>query len=274
MNFNEKCVYISGGSSGIGLAAARLFSAKGANVFIFSVDPDEALKSAVREIEGAKISDGQRFGYTQLDVSDEKAVSKKLGKAVKSFGEPYGIICSAGIGGAVYFDKLPYERFDATMKINCYGTRNVIAALLPHMNSGGYIVNVSSFSGLVGIVGYTAYASSKFAVVGFSQSLRAELKPKGITVSVLCPPQVDTPLLAKTDPDKPPETKAINDRAGLLTADETALAMYQGMMKNEFIIIPGGKAKLFHLFNRWLPSVRERITDRVVTKVRKQNGMD
>ena len=169
MDFQGRCVYVSGGSSGIGLAAARLFSSKGADVFIFSVDDKEAMEKALSEIEDAKQYDTQRFESLQLDVSDEKAVAEKLASAADSFGAPYVIINSAGIGGAVYFEKLSFERFDATMKINLYGTRNVIAALLSRMkNGGGYIVNVSSFSGLVGIVGYTAYASSKFAVVGFS----------------------------------------------------------------------------------------------------------
>jgi 3-dehydrosphinganine reductase len=273
MDFQGRCVYVSGGSSGIGLAAARLFSSKGADVFIFSIDDKEAMEKALSEIEGAKLSDTQRFDYLKLDVSDEKAVAEKLASAADSFGSAYVIINSAGIGGAVYFEKLSYERFDATMKINLYGTRNVIATLLPSMkNGGGYIVNVSSFSGLVGIVGYTAYASSKFAVVGFSQSLRAELKRDGITVSVMCPPQVDTPLLVKTDPDKPPETKAINDRAGMLSAQEVAEYMFRAMMKKEFLIIPGAKAKFFHLFNRLLPTVRERITNRIVDKVRKNLG--
>ena len=272
MSFHNKCVYVSGGSSGIGLAAAKLFSLKGANVFIFSVDENEAMEKALGEIESVKVKDGQRFESLQIDVSDEKAVAQKLGSAAKSFGTPFVIVNSAGIGGAVYFEKLSYERFDATMKINLYGTRNVIATLLPAMKEGGgYIANISSFSGLVGIVGYTAYASSKFAVVGFSQSLRAELKSYGINVSVVCPPQVDTPLLQKTDPDKPPETKAINDRAGMLGAQEVAESIFRGMMKKEFLIIPGKKAKLFHLFNRLLPIVRERMTDRVVEKFYKKD---
>ena len=88
----------------------------------------------------------------------------------------------------------------------------------------------------------------------------------------MCPPQVDTPLLAKTDPDKPPETKAINDRAGMLSAQEVAEYMFRAMMKKEFLIIPGATAKLFHLFNRLLPTVRERITNRIVDKVRKNLG--
>ena len=105
------------------------------------------------------------------------------------------------------------------MKINLYGARNAIAALLPHMrNQGGHIVNVSSIAGLIGVFGYTDYCASKFGLIGFSEALRSELDSQGIMVSVLCPPDTDTPGLAEENLTKPPETLAVSESACVMPA--------------------------------------------------------
>ena len=267
----EANVYISGGTSGIGLAVAKKYASLGANVFAFSVDDPALIDKAIEEINMVKPDTSQRTQGLQLDVTDCEAVERELTSAAKTFGPPTVLVNSAGIGGAIYFEQLSYERFDRTMKINLYGTRNVVAALLPFMKEqGGHIVNVSSMSGLIGIVGYTAYASSKFAVVGFSQSLRAELKRYGIRVSVLCPAQVDTPMLEKTDKYKPPETKRINDNAGLISAEQVAEQMLKAMEADRFIIVPSARGRFFHLVNRLVPGVREWMTDRLVRKAQQE----
>ena len=272
MQIDGRNVYISGGTSGIGLAVAEKFAALGANLFLFSVDEQAKLDEAVRAVERARKNDFQRVAAIRLDVVDPEAVERELRAAAESFGPPTGLVNSAGIGGAIYFDQLSYERFDATVKISLYGARNTVAALLPSMrtNGGGFIVNVASMSGLIGLVGYAAYSSAKFAMVGFSQALRSELKRDNIRVAALCPPQVETPLLAETDRYKPPEVKAINNNAGLLQASEVADALVRALDKDTFLIVPGKRGKLFYHFNRLFPRLRERMTDRLIRKVQKQ----
>jgi 3-dehydrosphinganine reductase len=269
MNLSGKCAYVSGGTSGIGLAAAEAFAAMGADLFLFSVDKSEMRDRALERVDALRVRGDQRFEAIELDVTDEKKVAAALGKAATEFGAPHVLINSAGIGGAVYFDQEPFDRFDKMMKINVYGIRHVTAALAPHMGPGGQIVNVASFSGLIGLAGYTSYSCTKFAVVGFSMALRGELKRRSINVSVLCPPQVDTPMLGKTDPFKPPEVKALNDRAGVMSAEDVVGEMIKGMNKKRGLIIPGGKTRLFHLVERFAPALRERIADRALENVRK-----
>lgn len=269
--FDGKNVYISGGSSGIGLAAAERFSSLGANVFIFSIDQQKQLDGALTIIKKAALRADQSFEAIALDVTDHEDVSAKLTSAIDRFGAPYVLINSAGMGGAIPFEELSFERFDRIMKVNLYGCRNTVAACLVAMKAeGGYICNISSMSGLVGIFGYTAYASAKFGVVGFSQALRSEMKQYGIQVSVMCPVQVDTPMIAETDRYKPPETKAVNDRAGLMTTEEVVQGMLKGMLKNRAVIIPGAKGKFVHLVQRLLPSVREGMTDRIIRRVQRE----
>ena len=129
-----------------------------------------------------------------------------MNTALIEFGAPDILVSNAGIPCAGYFEDISFEFFDATMKTNVYGARNIVAALLPHMkNRDCQIVIVSSGAGLMGLFGYTGYGTSKFALVGFAESLRSELNRYNIAVSLVCPPEVDTPGLAmETKIGKPP----------------------------------------------------------------------
>jgi len=194
--YQGKTVYITGGSSGIGLAASVLLSSYGANVAIFARNK-EKLKKALGQIEAAKKSAAQRFAAVSLDVSDNRAVKKAMEKAVKDFGPPDVLVNSAGVAYCNDFEKTSFAKFDEEIRIDLYGVWNMCEALVPVMKArgAGHIVNISSMAGLVGVYGYTAYSAAKFGLIGFSESLRGELKPHGVNVSVLCPPDTDTPQL-------------------------------------------------------------------------------
>lgn len=260
-DYGEKNVFVMGGSSGIGLAAARLFARRGANVMIFA-RRHNVLKEAMHEVETARVSDSQRFSSAAVDVSDYDEVLDVMSRAVSEFGTPQVLVNSAGIAYPDYFWNISLIKFNEIVQTNLYGTRNVIDCLLPSMKKeGGHIVNVSSMAGLIGIFGYTAYSASKYAVVGFSECLRSELKPCGITVSVLCPPDTDTPQLKEEERTKPAETRAIAGSAGIMNPDRVVRAMVKGMEKGKFIIIPGIEGKLIYLIKRLFPAMVERFMD-------------
>ncbi len=265
-SLSSRAVYITGGSSGIGLACAKLCASRGADIAIFARD-QKRLRDSIAEIEGCRILKTQRFKGYALDVANHKDVERVMGRAAKECGAPFILINSAGLGGAFYFEKLPYKRFDDTFKINVYGVRNTSAALVPFMKkSGGHIVNVSSIGGFIGVFGYTAYSASKFAVIGFSESLRSELKQYNINVSVLCPPDTDTPMMRREDAGKPEETKAVNRGGGLVSAEFVAIELFKALEKNTFLIIPGTKGKLIFLLKRLFPWLLELIMDGTVKK--------
>ncbi|MFZ5571341.1 MAG: SDR family oxidoreductase [Thermodesulfobacteriota bacterium] len=267
--FEDRVVYITGGSSGIGLAAAELMAAGGAHVVIFArrIGP---LEEAARQIRRHRASDARPCGYYQLDVADPEAVKQVMTRAVTEFGIPGILINSAGRAKPDYFASISFEQFDETMKINVYGTWNTIAVLAPQMQEkgGGHIVNVASIAGFLGLFGYADYCASKFAVVGLSEVLRNEFKPMGIRVSVLCPPDTDTPGYALENIGKPPETRAISQTAKLMSARDVAREMMRGMSQDRFMIIPGMDGRLVYLIKRWLPGVVERVLDHAVKKAR------
>ncbi len=103
------------------------------------------------------------------------------------------------------------------------------------------MVIVSSGAGLVGLFGYTAYAPSKFALRGLAESLRGELKPDGVAVTIVYPPDTDTPQLAEENLTKPRETKALTAAAGLWTADAVARATLDGVRRGRFSVTPGAQ---------------------------------
>ncbi len=267
--FKEKIVYIVGGSSGIGLATAERFAHMGAHLVIFARDLDR-LSQAALQISGQRRSDHQRVDWMQLDVSIAADVDNVMAVAVKRFGVPDILINSAGRNYPHRFIDTSYSQMDETMKINFYGIWNTTSALVPQMKAkGGHIVNVSSIAGFVGVYGFTDYCASKFAIIGFSEALRSELKPMGIKVSVLCPPDTDTPGFDIENLTKPDETKAISAKAKLLKPEAVVDALIKDLQKDKPIIIPGFDGKFTFWAKRFFPSFVEFIMDRTVRKIQK-----
>ncbi len=268
--FNGKLAFITGGSSGIGLACAELLAAKGADVAVFARGREQ-LDQALARIEGNRTERKQRFQAFVLDVSRRDQSENVLIKAVTDFGPPDILINSAGISYPQRFEDIPHDKFDEIVRTNLNGTWNTVSILLPYMRKhGGYIVNVSSVAGFVGVYGLSAYSASKFAVIGFSEALRSELKRFNITVSVLCPPDVDTPMLERSNRIKPEETKAISSSASLVKPIDVAREVVAGMGRGQFLILPGSGTKFTHFMKRHFPGLVELIMDSQIRKVAKR----
>ncbi len=271
-SFKGKFAYITGGSSGIGLATAKLLACRGASVIIFSrqIGP---LQSAAGELEKCRLSADQQFSYMQMDVSRRETVEEVLGRAVNEFGAPDILVNSAGTSYPQKFEDTPYEKFDDIIKVNLYGAWNTIDFLLPHLKQKkGYIVNVSSIAGFIGVFAMTAYSASKFAIIGFSEALRSELKPHGVSVSVLCPPDVDTPMLERSNRIKPEEAKALSATADSMTAEAVAEYLIKALSKEDFLLIPNMSGKTTYLLKRLFPGLAEWVIDGKIKSVQRKAG--
>ena len=252
--YSTQCAYITGGSSGIGLETAVLLASLGCRLVLLARD-QARLDEACRYIEGQAGQTGRQIhavSTVSMDVSNNDEVREKIKAAVVHYGIPDILINSAGIGTADYFEKISYESFDAVMKINVYGTRNTVSAVLPYMkqNGHGHIVNLSSAAGLMGMFGYSLYSTSKYALIGFSECLRSELKPYHIQVSVVCPPEVKTPFIEEEVKTLPPEARAVKRLAGCLQPEYVAKKIVKGIEKNRFLIVPGLLTKLLYFNHR------------------------
>ncbi len=249
----NKVVLVTGGSSGIGLAAAKLLASSGAHVWL-TARRKELLDKALSEIQ-AVCSPSQRCGIVPADVSDSQQAARVVETVTQSAGVPDVLFNSAGITQPGYVQDLPLTIFDQLMKVNYLGTAYVNAAAIPGMlkRGSGHIINISSMAGYLGVFGYTAYCASKFAVTGYSEALRAEMKPHGVRVSVAFPPDTDTAQLSYEGPYKPAETKAISGTAKALSAEKVAASILQQAAKGRYLIFPGSDPWLFYLLSSKLP---------------------
>jgi 3-dehydrosphinganine reductase len=246
-----KTALITGGSSGIGLALARKLAASGAHVWILARDPVK-LKSARQEISTFCASAEQQVGVIQADITDSPQVGTTLREHTVQAGAPDLVFNSAGVTHPGKFIEQDLAIFRAMMEINYFGSLHVIKALLPAMaqRGSGHIINIASVAGFLGLYGYAAYGASKFAVRGLSDSLRSELAEYGIRISVVFPPDTQTPQLEFETPLKPPILRELDKSNKVLSPDTVADSILRGVARGSYVITPGFDSTLyFHLTN-------------------------
>jgi 3-dehydrosphinganine reductase len=253
MKYPGKKVIITGGSRGIGLALAKEFARAGADITIVARDEDR-ISQALKSIKAATQVESQTITGLSLDVTRDLDVSKCFDVWIAKYGTPDLIINSAGYARPGHVEDLSLDVFRQTMEVNYFGTVNCVKAVLPSMLAKGYgvIVNISSMSGFLGIYGYTAYSGSKFAVTGFSDVLRNELKPKGIQVSVVFPPDTDTEQLAYESHYKPEVTRKIAGTAGLMKPEDVASEIIKGINRHQYVITPGFESTVFYWLQNFM----------------------
>jgi len=263
--FQNKLAFITGGSSGIGLALAKKLAAAGAQVWIAARDPAR-LVSAWQEISGLSTLSGQPGGYIALDVSKSEAVQQEISRFKTQVGLPDLVINCAGAAHPGLFEEQTPEIFRWMMESNFFGTVHICQAFVPHMKQRGFghIVNVSSMAGFLGTFGYTAYGASKYAVRGFSDALRLELKPCGVHVSIVFPPDTDTPQLAYESAYKPAITKHLTSTSKMLTPDRVAEITLAGVQRKAYIITPGFETTLFYYLSAHLGNLVYPVMDLLV----------
>jgi 3-dehydrosphinganine reductase len=267
---NSPHALISGGSSGIGLALARRLAAKGHVLTLLARDPAR-LADARRALAGAKVR------TASVDVRDAAAVDAAVSAAIAELGAPALLVACAGIVVPGVFKDLPASAFRDTMAVNYDGTLNLLRAALPAMlaRRTGRIVLVSSGAGLIGLYGYTAYAPTKFAVRGLAEALRGELRPEGIGVSIVYPPDTDTPQLREEVKVRPAITGKIAGGARVHSADEVADAILKGIAAGRFAIAPGWEMGLLNRLHSLIGPVLNRFSfDPVIARMHGKGGGD
>ena len=188
--FEGRTAFITGGASGIGLAMARRFAAEGMKIVVADVE-EAALDAAVEELKGRNV---EVLGIL-LDVRDRDAWSAAADQVAETFG-PVHILCNnAGVGAGGPVQEQSFKDWDWTLGVNIDGVVNGIQTFVAKMVDQGepaHVVNTASMAGVFGAPRMSTYCASKFAVVGMSESMAADLAETPVNVSVLCPGFVKT----------------------------------------------------------------------------------
>ncbi len=183
-SFRDRSVLITGGSRGLGLEVARLMAAEGARLAILARDPDE-LERAERELEawGAEVD-----AYV-CDLEDPDQATNAVERVVEAYGRLDVLINDAGIIQVGPLEHMTISDFEQAMAVHAWAPLYTMLAAVPHMRKvgGGRIVNITSVGGHVAVPHLLPYVMSKFAEVGLSDGMRAELAKDGIQVTTVSP---------------------------------------------------------------------------------------
>jgi NADP-dependent 3-hydroxy acid dehydrogenase YdfG len=230
----DKIVVVTGASSGLGEATARLLSAEGATVVLGARRVDR-LQTLAKELE---TRGGKALALT-TDVSQREQVKALVDTAVQTYGRVDVMINNAGLMPQAPLERLKVDEWDRMIDVNLKGMLYGIAAALPHMQrqKSGHIINVSSVAGHKVGPGFAVYAATKFAVRALSEGLRQEVKPYNIRTTVISPGAVATELPDPvTDPDASKRIWTFYDQVAI-PADSFARAVAFAMSQPEEVDI-------------------------------------
>jgi NAD(P)-dependent dehydrogenase (short-subunit alcohol dehydrogenase family) len=253
-----KRVLITGAASGIGRALARQLGAAGALLYLTDRHQDR-LDAVAAEVAAAG---GQVVLARAADVTDVDAIMALAFCAHESTDALDAVLNVAGIATWGTVSTLTHEQWRTVIEVNLMGPIHVIEAFVPAMvaaGRGGYLVNVSSAAGLIGLPWHAAYSASKFGLRGVSEVLRFDLARHAISVSLICPGAVDTPLtetveIAGIDRDSPAVRSAqARFRKRAVTPEHAAEAILKGMIERRYLIYTSPDIRLIHAIQRYVP---------------------
>jgi short-subunit dehydrogenase len=264
---------VTGAASGIGRALALELAARGCDLAL--ADRDEAGLQAV----AAEISRGnqRKVSVHRLDVSEPGQIADFAEAAVAAHPGLNIVVNNAGVALLGQFNEIDQTQMDWLMNINFWGVVHATRAFLPHLarQREAHIVNLSSIFGIVAPPGQTAYAAAKFAVRGFSESLRHELQMAAspVRLSVVHPGGVSTNIVRNsragtgvTDNARRAQTIERFDAVAKTTPAAAALRIIQGIEKNQPRILIGNDARFMDLLQRFRPATYWAVLARRIAK--------
>ena len=244
-------VIITGGSSGIGLAVASIYAARGARLSLVARSRD-LLEQAAQKLVAEHGLEAGAVRIEAADVTKGEEIEAAILRCVETFGPCDVLVTSAGVVEPAPFEAMQGAAFQRQMETNFSGTVHAVRAVYPDMKErrSGHILMVSSGAGLNG---YTAYCASKFALGGFAQALRSEARVHNVGISICFPPDTVTPQFTRELAARPQEASLIMGTVRPWTAEAVARKIVDGIDRRRFEIYFGA---ILYLLGRFGPAVR------------------
>jgi NAD(P)-dependent dehydrogenase (short-subunit alcohol dehydrogenase family) len=265
--FKGKLALVTGAGSGIGQAVAIALAQEGAMIAVTDLNEVSAAETAELIHSGG----GQARAFP-LDVSDPIQIMEFAGTLDQSLGTPSVLVNNAGIAVGGYFPDTSLESWEKIVSINLMGVVHCCRAFVPAMvESGrpGHVANIASMLGYTQARGATAYCTTKYGVLGFSESLRAELGDHDIGVTAICPGIIHTniinsSILESRDEDIEEKRKSIDAlyEKRNYTPERVAQAVIRAIRKNRAVVPVTPEAWLAYYLKRWTPWLVRWITSK------------
>lgn len=267
-SFENKVAAITGSASGIGRALAIELAARGCHLALSDVN-GEGLAETVEQANGL----GVRVTSARVDVANREAVYAWADQVVREHGKVNLIFNNAGVALGSTVEKMSYGDFEWLMGVNFWGVVYGTKAFLPHLKAtgNGHIINISSVFGLAGIPSQSAYNSAKFAVRGFTESLRQELDMLGygVSASSVHPGGIKTSIARSARMDESIrdlglgregfDTRDAFEKSFITTPEKAAKTILQGVQRNQRRILVGPDARVYDWMVRLLPTAYQRV---------------
>jgi NAD(P)-dependent dehydrogenase (short-subunit alcohol dehydrogenase family) len=229
--FQDRVAFVTGGASGIGLGMVHNFLKLGMKAVIVDFNP--AYLQELRASLGARPD----IRLVQTDVGDRDQVRAAAREAIEAFGKIHVLCSNAGVGGGGDTLDPDFDAWDRALRVNLGGVVNctkIVAPLILSHGEGGHIVNTASMAGVVPLplTGLGAYQTAKFAVRGFTESLRLSMAPHGIGVSCLFPGGTRTRIIESGAPNEAARAAAREMTASWMDPDELGARVVEGIRSN------------------------------------------
>jgi 3-dehydrosphinganine reductase len=261
--YKDKVIIITGGSSGIGLALANEFIMQQAQVVLIARD-EVKLQTAKKLLEA---NPSAKVSIIAADVSDNASISAAINKTANTFGCIDLLINNAGIMTCGRFADQPVEDLEKCVFINYLGCVYASKAAWPWLKqSKGQLSFVSSVAGYVGLIGYSSYTPAKFAITGLAECLRMEGVADEIKVSVIYPPDTNTPMREYEVQHTLAECLALSKNIKAIQPEKVAKIYINGLQKNKFEIYCDLDSRFVRSLKNNLPGLFNYITIRIIKK--------
>ena len=255
--FKDKVMIITGASSGIGLASAKLFASLGAKLALAARSEDK-LQALAAQISRNPEDD---ILCVKTDVSVEEDCKKLINKTVEKFGRIDILVNNAGLSMRAMFRDLDLSVIRTLMDVNFWGTVYCTKYALPYLlHAKGSVVGVISIAGFAGLPGRTGYSSSKYAIRGFLDTLRIEHLYDGLHVMIFAPGFTASNVRnAALTADGSRQGETPRDEGKMMTAEECAMHLARGLRRRsrEVVLTPIGKLTV------WMHNLFPSLTDRL-----------
>jgi NAD(P)-dependent dehydrogenase (short-subunit alcohol dehydrogenase family) len=258
-DFKGKVVFITGAAGGMGMALSRRFGIAGAKLGVTDLDAD-----AVHAFSRTLTSEGIASVGIGLDVTDEDACKRVMDEIADQFGGIDLLINNAGITHRSAFRHTDSAVYRRVMDVNYFGSLYCTKAALPQLiKNKGQIVVISSIAGFSPLLGRTGYSASKHALHGLFDSLRTELRSKGVGVTIVCPGFTATNIERNAlDGDGRPTTHPQSKVGKTATPESVSEAVYQAACKDKRLLVLSKVGRLTQILTRCFPGFYEWIMAR------------